>query len=152
LKLFAFADFFNFFETVKSAAIDAVASTGRFVPAILAGQVTRPEGPGPALTGPDRINPALLFTADFFEKDAVPGVFVFDYSDTHTDSFKILSAKVSDRNFHIIGDKLYLRPGNPDISFAGSGAAPAAMYTFEMQTADIPYFSAFNRRLHITSE
>jgi hypothetical protein len=96
---FAFSDFFDFFETVKPAVVDAVASSGCLVPAILAGQITRPEGPSPALIGPDRINPAPFFAFDSFEKDAVFSVFIFDYTESHTNPFEIFPAKLTGGDF-----------------------------------------------------
>jgi len=117
---------------VVPALIDTVTSPCRFVPAIAAGKIAWPERPGPALIGPNRINPASFFVAGSFEKYTVFAVRVFDYAAAQADAFEIFAANIGERDFEIVGDKLYFGPSYPDIAFARPGAAPATAATGEV--------------------
>ncbi len=132
-------DHFDFLEGVELPAIDAGAAHCGQVPLVRSVQVERPERPGAALIGPDRINHASA-AAVFFssQENAVFGSGVFGDAVLSANSFKVLLFDLLGRRAQMFGEKIDLRFGNPDIALFRPGTAVAAAGTFKMQSARIP--------------
>jgi hypothetical protein len=137
------------FEGVESAAIYAGAFLCGLVPGFLAGQVARPEGPGPALVRADGVNCAFFPAVYLLQEHTISCDRLFDYCCPHSDAPEIFPAQLSDWYFEKLGDELDFRPGDPDVARTGAGAASAATQALKMQASSIP--RGFGRLYHLST-
>jgi len=123
---------------VESAAVYAGAFLCGLVPSFLAGQVARPEGPGPALVRADGINSAFSPAVCLLQEHTIPGDRLFNNCRPQANASEIFSPQLSDWYFEEIGEELDFRAGDPDVARTGAGAASAATQTLKMQAGSIP--------------
>jgi hypothetical protein len=67
---------------------------------------------------------------------------VFNNCHSQADASQIFFTQIFGCYFQKLGNKLNLRPSDPNIAFTRPGTAPAAPHTFEMQARNIPLYSA----------
>lgn len=108
------------------------------VPVGWAGKVARPERPGTALAGADRINCASFLAVFLFQKNAVFVNRLLDNGRLEAEPFGVFSPDVLDRHFQKLGQKLQFLLINPDNAFVRAAAAVAAAGAFKVQSAYIP--------------
>ncbi len=126
------------FEGVEPASVYAGAFLCGLVPGFLAGQVARPEGPGPALVRADGINRAFSLSVCLLQEHTISCEGLFDYCRAEADATEILSAELSGRCFEEVGDEFDFRAGDPDVARTGAGAASATTEALEMQAGGVP--------------
>lgn len=141
-------DRFDFLKGVELAAVDAGASHCGQVPLVGGVKIKRPERPGAALVGADRINHTSAATVFFIgQEDAVFGCAVFGDAVLAANAFKVLLFDLFSRRAQMFGEKLDLRFGNPDIALFRPGTAVAAAGTFKVQSACIPCVISFQNSI-----
>jgi len=118
--------------------VDAGAFLCRPVPRGGTGEIAGPERPASTLAGPNRIYPAKGCAAILFEEYAISGFGILDDCAAQAHFFQIAVAELLDGKVQKISDNFDFRSGNPDMPGGGSGAAPAALETFEVQPRCVP--------------
>ena len=136
------------FEGVEAASVYAGAFLCGLVPGFLAGQVARPEGPGPALVWADGVNRTFPLAVCELEEPAISGERLLDYCCTHTDAPEVFPAELSEGYFEELGDELNFRAGDPDVAGTGAGAASATAEAIKVQAGGIPRNFLFNHGFH----
>jgi hypothetical protein len=103
-------------------------------------QIKRPERPGAALVGADRINrtPAAAVLLGG-EKDAVFGGAVFLDAVLESNAFEVFLFRLFDGDAQMFGEKLDLRLRDPDIALFRTRAAIPATSAFKMQSTLVPF-------------
>ena len=143
-------DFFYFLKAVESAAVDAGTFLGRDVPGIGAGEVARPERPGPALVRANGVNNTFFAAFNFPQEHTISGARLLNNCRAKADAFQAISPKLSGRGFEEICNDFNFRSSHPDITLARPRAAVAALHTFKMQTGNIPRSFTFLVRHRFT--
>ncbi len=133
------ASVLDFIGVIKPASIDTGAATSRQAPGVGIGDVCGPEGPGPALEGSGRIYSTIppAFSVRL-EENAVLVIFSFDEAEALSGLADIFPFDLVLIDTEEFGDCDDFFRRNPDVPFAGSGAAPAATNTLERQPAGVP--------------
>lgn len=143
-------DFFYFLKAIESAAVDAGTFLGRDVPGIGAGEVARPERPGPALVRANWVNNTFFAAFNFPQEHTISGARLLNNCRAKADAFQAISPKLSGRGFEEICNDFNFRSSHPDITLARPRAAVAALHTFKMQTGNIPRSFTFLVRHRFT--
>ena len=134
----------DFIGVIKPASIDTGATTSSQAPGVSVDDVAGPERPGPALEGSGVVNPAVPSAFPVgLEEDAVPVIFSFGEAEAISYLADIFSPDLLFGEAEEFGDCDDLFRRNPDVPFAGSGAATATTKTFKRQSACVP-------RLHVS--
>ena len=136
------------FETVEPAAVYAGAFLCGLVPGFLAGQVARPEGPGPALVRADGINRAISPAVRLLQELTISCERLFDYCCPQANAPEVFLAQLPDWYFEEVGHELDFRPGDPDVARTRAGAASAAAQALKMQASGVPRGFLFNHGFH----
>lgn len=107
-------------------------------------QIKRPEWPGAALIGADRID-GTPATAIFLvgQKDAVFGRTVFFYAVFATNAFEVFFFDFFSRRPQEFSEKLDLWLGDPDIALFRTGTAITTAGALKVQSALIPCIISF---------
>ena len=130
----------DFICVIKPSSIDTGAATSSQAPGVGVGDVAGPERPGPALDGSGVVNPTVPSAFPVrLEEDAVPVTFSFDEAEALSDLADIFPADLVFGEAEEFGDCDDLYRRNPDVPFAGSGAATAATSTLKRQPAGVPW-------------
>jgi len=141
----------DFIGVIKPASIDTGTTTSSQAPGVGVGDVGGPERPGPALDGSGGVNPTVPSAFPVrLEENAVLVTFSFDEAEAISDLVDIFPPDLVVGNVEKFGDCDDLFRRNPDVPFAGSGAATAATGTFKRQSSCVPQLHV-SKGLHANS-
>jgi len=130
---------FDFFVIIDGTTVDARASFPCLAPCVRVGQVHRPERPGSALNGADRVNqavsPSLVIVR---QEDAILVIRSLDEAESVAHFADVSAAHLLFGNTEVLSDPDNILLRDPHETLCRTGTAISTLQALERQSVDVP--------------